>query len=210
MTSIIKADNISTVAGTGTISVAAGNTLDASAGFKPPAGTVVQVSHGKLSSTFSGAGSAGTFPYDNYFVLPGIQATITPKFANSKILISTQIYAGQTTASSGYSLSYQILKNGNILTDANGNNEGGRLGVAGYINDYGTANQTYHVNMLTGNHVDTNVGTTAQITYSIRIRGYSGSTTIYINRSEIYQNSGTDLNYDPVPQSTITLMEIAQ
>jgi len=172
-----------------------------------PPGTVLQIVHGKLSSTFTATGAAGTFPLDNYFVLPGIEATITPKASNSKILITTHIYAGQSTTASGYQIAYQILKAGAILTDAQGDAEGGRLGVSGLINDYGTAGQTYHVNMLSGTHLDTNVGTTSPVTYQIRMRGYSGTTTIYVNRSEYFQVSST--NYDNVPQSTITLTEIA-
>lgn len=172
-----------------------------------PAGNVLQIVHGTLSATYSDAGTTGTFPNDNYFLLPGLQATITPQFSNSKILITTHIYVGQDTLNGGYQIAYQILKAGAVLTDANGDAEGGRLGVAGAINDYGTAGQTYHINMMSGTHMDTNVGTTSATTYSIRIKGYSGTTAIHINRSKTYQNSA--LNYDNVPQSTITLTEIA-
>lgn len=202
MVSRLKVNEIEATTGS-TINVASGHVLVAP-------GHVLQVVHGTLSSSFTGTGTAGTFPLDNYFVLPGIEATITPKASNSKILITTSIYVGASSASSGYqSGAYQILKAGAILTDANGDAEGGRLGVAGMINDYfATATSQYRVMMLSGTHLDTNVGTTSAVTYQIRMRAYSSNTAMYVNRSQIFQNGGTD--YDNVPQSTITLMEIAQ
>ena len=169
-------------------------------------GSVIQIVHGKLTTAFSGTGTAGTFPADNYFLDPGIEATITPKFSDSQILITTHLYVGQDTTSSGYQVAYQILKAGAILTAANGATTAGRLGVAAMINDYGTSNQQYHVNQMSGTHMDPDVGTTAATTYKVRIRGYSGSPTVYINRNQAFQDG--NLNYDNIPQSTITLTEI--
>ena len=191
-----------------TVNIESGHKITGAAGSIVTPGQVIQVVHGKLNTAYSATGTAGTFPLDNYFVVPGIEATITPKFSNSQILITTHLYMGSDTTNSGYQSAYQILKAGAVLTDANGAGTGGRLGVAGMINDYGTAGQTYHVNMMTGTHVDTNVGTTSATTYSLRVRGYSGSPTVYINRNASFQSGA--LNYDNEPQSTITLMEIAQ
>lgn len=79
MTSIIKADNISTVAGTGTITLAAGNTLDASAGFVPPAGTIVKTYHTK--GAFRSSISTTTY------AAVGLDLTVTPLYDNSQFYI---------------------------------------------------------------------------------------------------------------------------
>jgi hypothetical protein len=166
---------------------------------------VVQVVHGRLSSTYAATGAAGS----DYWLLPGLQATITPKFSNSNILITVNMYMGQSTSASGYQTQYQILKNGVELTEVNGTEEGGRQGVAGRINNYSTDTTSlqYRMMMLTGEHMNYNVGTTSATTYAVRLRGYSGTPAIYINRQENYQNGAT--SYDGVPQSTITLTEIS-
>jgi len=91
MTSIIRADNISTVAGTGTIAVQAGNTLDASAGFTPPAGHVIQVIQTVKTDTF-------TMNSTSYTDVTGFSATITPTSTSNKILIvvDTQVSGSVT------------------------------------------------------------------------------------------------------------------
>ena len=82
--------------------------------------------------------------------------------------------------------------------------------MTGYINHYdpaGAGSSMHAVGFLGGTHFDTNVGTTNSTIYSIHMRSYSGGPTIYVNRSQQFQSGGTD--YDPTPQSTITLTEIA-
>jgi hypothetical protein len=169
---------------------------------------VVQVVHGRLSSTYAATGAAGS----DYWLLPGLQATITPKFSNSNILISVNIYAGNSNTSSGYQLQYQILKNGVELTEVNGTEESNRQGVAGRINNYSTDTTSlqYRMTMLTGEHMNYNVGVTSATTYAVRIRGYSSTPEVYINRQQNYQVSpSSSTDYDGVPQSTITLTEIS-
>ena len=207
MVATLKVNQIESVNGSTDISIPTGERIvGADTGSIVSPGSVIQIVHGKLTTAFTATGTAGTFPLDNYFVDPGIEATITPKFSDSQILITTHLYVGQSTASSGYQIAYQILKAGAVLTAANGANTDGRLGVAAMINDYGTASQTYHVNQMSGTHMDPAVGTTAATTYKVRVRGYSGTPIVYINRSEAFQDG--NLNYDNLPQSTITLTEI--
>lgn len=175
---------------------------------KPLAGSVVQIIHGRLSSSYVATGAVGS----DYWLSPGLQATITPRFASSNILISVHMYMGQSTTAAGYQIQYQILKNGVELTEVNGTEESGRQGVAGRINPYSTdtTSSQYRMLMLTGEHMNYNVGSTSANTYSVRVQGYSGTPTIYINRQENYQvDPSTSTNYDGVPQSTITLTEIA-
>jgi len=206
MVATLKVNQIESVNGNTDISIPTGERIvgvDTGSVISP--GGVIQIVHGKMGQPFSGTGTAGTFPADNYFVDPGIEATITPKFSNSQILVTTHVYAGMSS-SNNYQLEYQILKASVILTDANGATTGGRQGVAARINPYGAANSTHRMNEMSGQHLDTNVGTTSATTYKIRIRGYSSSTTVYINRSEAFQDG--NLDYDGIPQSTITLTEI--
>ena len=171
-------------------------------------GSVIQIAHGRLSNTVVATGVAGS----DYIYEIGLSASITPKFSNSNILINVNMYVGcDQTNSSGYLQSYLIYKDGSQLTEVNGNQEGGRRGVAGGINMYdnGGATQTqYQIARLGGTHMDYNVGATTAQTYSIRTRSYSSGPTIYINRSQTFQIQSA--NYDHVPQSTITLTEIAQ
>jgi hypothetical protein len=78
MTSIVRADNISTVAGTGTVTLEAGNTLDTSAGLVTPAGHVIQV-----VSTKNVLQTESSFASETSLM----SATITPSSTSSKILV---------------------------------------------------------------------------------------------------------------------------
>ena len=71
MTSIIKADNISTVSGSGTLSVASGIT------FHAPGHIIQTVTMDQVSGSQITAGGQHTI----------LSNTITPKFSNSKIMI---------------------------------------------------------------------------------------------------------------------------
>lgn len=79
MTSIIRADNISTVAGTGTISVQAGNTL-----YAP--GHVLQVVQD--TSTTTQNVNSSTFTAVN-----GLSVSITPSSTSSKVLVFISLSA---------------------------------------------------------------------------------------------------------------------
>ena len=184
------------------------NTLDLSAKTVTlPAGVggkVVQVVHTAKTSTF-----VGTSVPDNggYFIdVTGLSASITPLLSTSKILIMTTIYMGLTTASSGYQQSYRLKRTigGTVAFPILGDAEGGRPRATGRVNNYG-ANQ-YWMMLSGGTHHDS-PATTSAITYQVQVGGYSSSPTMYVNRSETFQASAGE--YDTVPVSTITLMEIA-
>ena len=190
---------------------ASANTIDMSGvtNLHPPAGMVIQVVHGKLTGqvAVTGNNTGGA----DYIVDIGLNATITPRFANSRIKIDVTTYVGADQAgASGYIQSYMIYKAGSGLTDTFGNGVGGRRPVTAYINHYdpaGAGSSMHSVGFLGGTHFDTNVGTTNATQYSIHMRSYSGGPVIYVNRSQQFQDG--DLDYDPTPQSTITLTEIA-
>jgi hypothetical protein len=172
-----------------------------------PKSAIINVVTASLQSTFVGTGVAG----NNYFVnLTGLSATITPESTTSRILIYTNLYLGVTTTALGYQQGFRILRNGGTVNSLLGNSEGGRPQVSGTINNYGAGgsatNQQYRVSMLTGLHQDS-PATTSALTYSIQLRGYTGSPVLYVNRSQAFQASGSD--YDHVPVSTLVLMEVA-
>lgn len=204
MASTLSVDNIQGSASANTIDMSSVTNLH------PPAGMVIQVVHGTLSGqvAVTGNNTGGA----DYIVDIGLNATITPRFANSRIKIDVTTYVGaDQSASSGYIQSYMIYKAGSKLTGPTGDGVGGRRPVTGFINMYnptsGSTVVVHRVGFLGGTHFDTNVGTTNATQYSIHMRSYSGGPTVYVNRSQQFQDG--DLNYDPTPQSTITLTEIA-
>ena len=164
---------------------ASANTIDMSGvtNLHPPAGMVIQVVHGKLTGQVATTGVNGSAAY---IVDIGLNATITPKFANSRIKIDVTAYVGADQSnSSGYIQSYMIYKAGSGLTDSFGDGVGGRRPMTGLINMYdSTAAVAQHaVGFLGGTHFDTNVGTTNATQYSIHMRSYSGGPIIYVNRT---------------------------
>ncbi len=169
-------------------------------------GTVLQVVHGTLSTTF-----VGTSVLDNggYFIdVSNLTATITPKFLSSKILVTLSLYMGLTSTASGYQQSYRLKKlvNGVSSFPVLGDAVGGRPRSTGRINMYGTDNATHKMGFMGGTHQDS-PNTLSAVTYQVQVGGYSSSTIMYVNRSEAFQYQAND--YDTVPVSTITLMEIA-
>jgi hypothetical protein len=163
--------------------------------------SVLQVVSTNKTNSFVGTSVATS---GGYFVdVTGMAATITPRFATSKILVTVSMYVGVTQAASGYQVAFRVRRNGTypIIGDA----EGTRPRVSGRINMYSL--NTYSMQMFTGNYLDSPASTAAQV-YQIELGGYSGSPIVYVNRSETFQDGGA--NYDGVPVSTITLMEIAQ
>ena len=196
MTSILKVSTIQNTAGAAPTAADLGLNV---------AGSVLQVVHGTLPTTLAATGAAGS----DYLVNIGLSASITPKSATSKILIQTSLYVGIDYANgSGYLQSYLIYKAGSVLNSVHGTSENGRRPVAGSINGYTSDSYAIHrMNMLSGTHMDTNVGTTSATTYAIYMRSYSSGPVVYVNRTQTYQSGGTD--YDHNPSSTITLTEIA-
>lgn len=169
-----------------------------------PAGSVLQVVHQTKTSTFT-----GTSVVDNggYFIdVTGLSATITPTSSSSKILIMSTLYVGTTTVASGYQHTYRLKRTigGTTTFPILGDAEGGRPRATGRINMYAT--NTHFMALQGGTHQDS-PATTSAITYQVQIGGYSGSTIVYLNRSEAFQSLAG--NYDNVPVSTLTLMEIA-
>jgi hypothetical protein len=166
------------------------------------AGHVVQVVQGTLGTTASGSTATGA----NTYYDSGLEATITPKSVDSKVLVNYTVHLG----ADNYQIKSRIVRRID-LTDTPvglGTAEGGR-GVATsasiFHNSYST-NVQYKHSPLNNTFLD-DPSSIADITYKIQVASYYLQSW-YLNRSKIFQSGGTN-GYDAVPLSTITLMEIA-
>ena len=171
------------------------------------AGHVVQVVQSTLGTTASGATGGGA---DTYYE-SGLQATITPKSVDSKVLVNYTVHLGATN----YQRKSRIVRRIN-LTDTPvglGTAEGGR-GVATSAAIFYTTysnNADYQHSPLNNTYLDDPLNgesSVVAVTYKIQVASYNG-TSWFLNRSLAYQNYPL-YGHDAVPLSTLTLMEIAQ
>lgn len=175
------------------IIIPSGHTLDARAGFVPPAGSIIQVVQATLGSTESFAPSTGTYADSS------LTASITPTSTNSKILVTYTTFLGQAAS---YNMSTRIKRNSTII--GNGTSEGGRIVGNAVTMSYKATNDGYGVHPVTNLYLDS-PSSTSSVTYTIQVASYGGN-AVYVNRSQIFQ-AGAD--YDTIPLSSLTLMEIA-
>jgi len=159
-----------------------------------PAGSVIQVVQGYLGTTASASTS------NNIAVDTGLQASITPSSASSKILVQYNVFLGQQ---SSYNMFVRILRDSTYI--GNGTSEGGRPVGNAVANNYHATNDGYSLSPTSNVYLDS-PNTTSSITYKIQMGCYSGN-IVYINRSHVFQLVAGA--YDTIPLSTITLMEIA-
>lgn len=177
------------------IIIPSGQTLDASAGFVPPAGSVVQV----VSTEKSNVASTSSQPNSGW-VDSGLSVTITPASTSSKIVVSASVMLGTDANSFAY---MRVVRDSTpiFIGDASSN----RVPVSGVY--YEVDNQGFMG--TTGVSGIDEPATTSSVTYKIQLAS-SGGTTVYMNRSS---RDATDSispgNYDPRGSSQITVMEIA-
>ncbi len=167
-----------------------------------PTGSVVQAVYVQKTDTFS-----GTSVLDNggYFIdVTGMSASITPTSSSNKILVITTLY-GNTVY--GYNFSYRLKRTigGTTTFPILGTSEGGRPVTTGRSNAYDGTYGIYSTIDTGGVHQDS-PNTTSAITYQIQLGSYSGNVPVYLNRSYQFQSAAND--YDTIPVSTITLLEI--
>jgi hypothetical protein len=140
-----------------------------------PAGTVLQV----VNATYSTIASNAT----NTFADTGLTATITPKFATSKILVLVdQNGVGKSSANSGNGVDIRLVRNGSQIVYMN------------YYASYTGSALQNNVGSVSTNYLDSPATTSATI-YKTQFSNPNNSATAYV------QNSNET--------STITLMEIA-
>lgn len=185
---------------TGALPAISGASLTGLTASQLPAGSVLQVISGEKGSTF-----VGTSVVDNggYFIdVTGYSATITPASTSNKILVTVHAYIGQTSVASGYQQSLRIRQGTNYPFA--GTSEGGRPTTSARVSNY--VGNTHWMGMISGSWLHSPSSTSA-LTYQVQLGGYSGTPIVYLNRSEAFQAAAG--NYDTMPLSTITLMEIA-
>lgn len=158
-------------------------------------GTVLQVVQAIKTDVF--ATSAGAKWAD----IPGMTATITPRFSTSKILVIVDLKMAGTQDSSV--VRSKLLRGGVDIYV--GDAAGGRPQAMSqfYISSGGAP---YYMAQGGGTYLDS-PNTTSPVVYKMQIGGDSNSTTIFVNRT----NGDRDYGYgDSRGASSITLMEIAQ
>lgn len=153
-----------------------------------PTGCVLQVVQAVKTDTFVGAANL------TEMLVTGVAATITPRFANSKILITAQIMYGST----GTTYGGWFKRNGtNIgLGDAAGSRQRVSIGMA-------LSSDTNQTNTFVYNYLDS-PATTSAVTYQFYVNN-DNTQNLFINRSVNDLDNGTGKR----GISTVTLMEIA-
>ena len=194
MTSIIKADNISTVSGSGNITVASGTNL-----YAP--GHVIQTLQVK-GTGFSATNAASA--WTNLMTL-----NITPVSTSSKIQVSIVVcYGGTDNSYAAGRLLRTVGGSGTVLRNGNAYFTETRFTDASFgMQTNSSANDQYKVWNTAYNYLDS-PNTTSQITYAVEMlcdASYA-SRIVFFNRSHLNPGDG----YSPPPWSSITAQEIAQ
>lgn len=162
-----------------------------------PPGHIIQVQQKFANIPYAISVTAHTF-----YTYPNneLAVAITPKFSTSKILVQAAITVGSSANQAGY----RFTRNGAAI--GVGSTQGTRMKLSantGWL--YGAdANHSYRT--LTTSFLDS-PGTTSTVNYNIDLMGEG--TTLYLNRSASYSDSGSNIIYATV-MSTLTVMEVAQ
>jgi len=179
MASIINVDQINNAAGTSAITIdSSGNTL--------MPGHVVQV---VKRITNGGAGTtSGTFADSGQYI------DITPKFANSLILVSWSALFYVSGAAVGYATVFRTLTGGSAVNMYNNGDYSTNPSTESLLQMYG-GHTTYFPGSI--RFMDTTHNTTNSIRYSVYLRNSDGAMQVY------FPPGSSDA-------TTITAMEIAQ
>ena len=137
-------------------------------------------------------------------LIPGLSATITPKFNTSKILVQVVFHA---SIGGNYAAHYCVLKRGGTdicIGDAAGNRVRGSIALqsATFWDDNSNAN--YSTGQASLNFLDS-PATTSATTYGLYHADADGTNALYVNRSRADSDS---VGYIRLA-STITLMEVS-
>lgn len=144
----------------------------------------VQASAGQVLQVVNATYSLQTSATSASYVDTGLTATITPKFATSKILVIADLADCANGFSNGALLGLALLRNSTIINT-----------FTAYGGFYSLATATLDFGSCSTNYLDS-PATISATTYKVQIRNINAGGTMYIN----YTGGST---------STITLMEIA-
>ena len=127
-----------------------------------------------------------------------MQATITPKFATSKIMV--WVHACLGFANDG-DCSITLVRGGSIITAATGDASGNKTRVSATGHTDATARQ-FNISTM---FLDSPASTSA-LTYGVKLRhAENGTTWIYLNRN----HNDTDSDLTLRATSSLTLMELS-
>ena len=140
-------------------------------------------------------------------LITGMEATITPKFNTSKILVQVVLHA---SVGGSFAAHYAVLKRGSISICIGDTGNAGQsrvtLSLQSPNHHSDGSNSAYGPGQSCINFLDS-PATTSAVTYGLYHRDASGGSNtnaLYINRG-----SGNDQTYYNRTASTITLMEVS-
>ena len=144
-----------------------------------------QNSGGSVIQVVQGTYSTGTGSSSSTFSDTGLIASITPKFATSKILVSV-VHPGCSKYSANNILQIKLLRSGSFVAYVDS-----FAGYTGNTNNNG-------IGACSLDYLDS-PATTSSLTYKTQFRSQNGTDAVYI----------CDSSNGFVPTASITLMEIA-
>jgi hypothetical protein len=181
----------------GTINLPTANKIvGADSGSIRTPGMILQVVNTVYTGQFTATVSSG------YATVPGLTTAITPLYSSSKILVQLN----GNFANLAYQLRGNIRRNGTLI--AAGTPAGSRPPVTFMFNDYDANYNSYNVYTIATSILDAPASTSTQ-TYTVEIGSYSSDGAggfCACNRNYTWQNTA---EYDALPVSTLTLMEVA-
>ena len=180
-----------------TVSLASGKTLDASQGFVPPAGHVIQT----LTDVSVITESTTTKASDNSFANTSLSITITPTSTSSKIIVNAVASTGCTHSGDG-SVILRMIRDSTPIGIGNASGNKIRAGSG-----RGTNNQDGNTMLNIPLQVTDTPNTTSAVTYTLQyaVRG-TGAQTAYLNRSG---GDADSVEYQRT-SSSLVVQEIAQ
>ena len=135
------------------------------------------------------------------------EVNITPTKANSKLLVE---FSGAMGSTQGVMMAVRLVRNINDSSTSYpflGDSGGVRPQVSRQVRGDYNSMKTHAIHQAHFTFLDSpSYSLGNKITYHLQGMGYSGSDTVYINRSGSQQNEST---YDGNQSSTLTVMEVA-
>ena len=167
-------------------------------------GGIIQIQHTTKTDAWSGNMST---VYPAFEEVTGLNVSITPKFASSKIHVmamvnySTSYWAGMGQLWRGIGGASR-----SVLDAATGDAAGNRPRITFVENQYdGQTTYGYQMYSSNVNFLDS-PNTTQAVSYSIALRSYSSSYNVYCNRNA---DDPDDTSYFGRQISTMTVMEVS-
>ncbi|MDA8860419.1 hypothetical protein N9I36_00475 [Planktomarina temperata] len=161
------------------------------------AGHVIQVVNAEKLNT---ASTDSTLPS---WVDTGLSCTITPKFNNSKIIVSVDAALGINASAYTYFRVVRNIGSGSYSMISEADTPGSRTAIHGMEYDLDNQGQ---VKLQTFNHLDS-PATTSAVTYKVQLATSSGGAYVYMGQSNRDTDSAAN---DGRASSRIILQEIAQ